>query len=49
MKNYQDMTDAEFAKFLKTATANQLAAAFCDGKSHAEIERDIRMAEEMGA
>ncbi len=47
MKNYIDMTDAEFAHFIKTASADELIKVFCEGKTHKQIEKDISRIEKI--
>ena len=45
MKHYHDMTDAEFEEFLKTATADELGKAFCQGRTSKQIKKAIRQVE----
>lgn len=49
VKHYLEMTDKEFNKFLKTASAKELIEAFTVGKTYKQIEQDIRRAEKAGS
>lgn len=46
MKSYLDMSETEFKRFLKTATAPELITAFCANKTSDQIEVDLARAQQ---
>jgi hypothetical protein len=49
LKSIYEMTDKEFNRWIKNASSAKLSAAFCKGKTHEQIEKDIAVVEALGA